>query len=157
MRNENKVKTSYIFKLSVSKTKGTRKRNVDRVNVVETRGITGDAHADTFRAISLLPYESFSRVNDSGLDVSPGDFAENITTIGLDFDRLAVGVRIALGDSVILEVVQIGKECHNDCPIGRATGECIMPRQGVFSRAVRGGLLREGDPIRILSVESDWP
>jgi len=144
------INGSYIYKLSVSEIKGTKKRNVEMVTVAESRGIEGDAHSGTFRAVSMLPYEGFSKVKDRGLEVSPGDFAENITTKGLDFDKLSVGDRIALGKSVILEIVQIGKECHNECAIGQVTGECIMPRQGVFARPLKGGILREGDSIRIL-------
>lgn len=140
-----------IHKLSISPVKGERKKNVKTVRVLDSGGFEGDAHSGSYRAISLLPYESFSKVRDAGLDVNPGDFAENITTVGLDFRRLSIGARIAMGASVIIDIVQIGKECHGGCEIKQITGDCIMPREGVFARAVSGGILREGDPIRFLS------
>jgi len=150
MPDGNDMNSPRIHKLSISKTKGERKRNVDSVRVLDDGGFEGDVHAGTFRAISLLPIERFPTPGDFNIDIRPGDFAENITTTGLDFSTLEVGDRVACGEAVVLEIVQIGKECHDTCSIGEALGDCIMPRHGLFARAISGGRLREGDPIRIL-------
>lgn len=149
MKNGVSIK-SRIYKLSISEHTGEKKENVSSVKVVVGKGIEGDAHFGSGRPISLLPYESFSKLDAAQIQIDPGDFAENITTMGLDFSKLAIGSRIALGDSVILEVMQIGKECHDDCVIKQVVGDCIMPREGVFARPLAGGLLSEGDPIEIV-------
>ena len=153
MPDRNALRKPYIYRLSISSSRGDKKRNVKSVKVTESGGLEGDAHADTFRAISLLPYESFSSMKGFGLEINPGDFAENITTVGMDLAKLSVGDRISLGESVVLTIVQLGKECHDACSIGQAVGDCIMPREGVFARAVTAGLLREGDPITILGPD----
>lgn len=142
-------KTGSIFRLSISHRKGTKKTNVPRVTVT-MQGIEGDAHAGTARAISLLPYESFTKITTKGLDLHPGDFGENITTVAVDFRQLGVGTRLALGDTVVLEIIQIGKECHDGCIIKDMTGDCIMPREGLFARVINGGVLTEDDMIRII-------
>ena len=113
-------------------------------------GIEGDAHAGSPRPVSLLPYESFGKLDQSRLRINPGDFAENITTVGLDFGELSLGGRITIGGEVILKVIQIGKECHTGCAIKQIVGDCIMPREGVFADVIKGGTIREGDPIRVL-------
>ncbi|MEW5995114.1 MAG: MOSC domain-containing protein, partial [Candidatus Zixiibacteriota bacterium] len=110
-----------VYRLSVSAAKGMKKQNVSRVTVTPD-GIEGDAHAGTLRAISLLPYESFEKLAHHELHLNPGDFGENITTIGVDFKDLSVGTRMTLGDTVIIEVIQIGKDCHNDCTIKQTVG-----------------------------------
>ena len=138
-----------ILKISVSASKGEKKKNVESANIIEKLGIEGDAHFGSERPISLLSYESFAELK--GLpELKPGDFAENITTLGLDYNRVKAGTRIALGDDVVIEVIQIGKECHNGCVIKQTVGDCIMPRRGVFARPIRGGRLSEGDHIEIL-------
>ncbi|UCC79969.1 MAG: MOSC domain-containing protein [Candidatus Zixiibacteriota bacterium] len=139
-----------IYRLSISTHIGEKKENVPSVKVVVGKGIEGDAHFGSDRPVSLLPYESFSKMDAGQIQIDPGDFAENITTRDLDFSKLVVGSRIALGDTVVLEVIQIGKECHNDCVIKQAVGDCIMPLEGVFARPLAGGQLREGDPIKII-------
>jgi MOSC domain-containing protein YiiM len=138
-----------ILRLSVSAVKGAKKQNVSQVTVT-LKGIEGDAHAGDVRALSLLPYESFKELTGQGLNVNPGDFGENITTLGLDCRELKVGSRIILGETVVIEVVQLGKECHNECNIKQALGECIMPREGLFARVIAGGRLKEGDSVKII-------
>ncbi len=143
-------KNPRIFRLSVSEEKGNKKENVPSVNIIEGRGIEGDAHCGSERPVSLLPFESFEQMKNDSFEINPGDFAENITTVGLDFSQLKIGARIALGETVILEITQIGKECHNGCIIKQTVGDCIMPRQGLFASPLTGGVLREGDPVKIL-------
>jgi len=134
-----------------SRKKGTKKEPVDEVIIKEDYGVVGDAHADclTHRQVSLLAIESIDKMRSLGFDLSPGDFAENITTQGIDLVSLPVGTRIMAGDEVILEMTQIGKECHTACNIRRQIGDCIMPREGVFVRVIHGGLVRAGDTIMI--------
>jgi MOSC domain-containing protein YiiM len=154
MKNE-VASESRIYKLSISTHTGEKKENVPSVKVVIEKGIEGDAHFGSGRPISLLPYESFSKLDQSEIRIDPGDFAENITTEGVDFSKLDIGSKIALGDTVILEVMQIGKECHNDCVIRQTVGDCIMPREGVFAKPLKGGMLREGDPVKIFQSHKD--
>ena len=137
-----------------SKKKGTKKEAVAEGLFKEEYGLIGDAHADcqTNRQVSLLATESIDKMRSRGLNLSPGDFAENITTEGVDLLRLPVGTRILVSDEVILEVTQIGKECHTACAIRRQVGQCIMPKEGVFARVVRGGLVKPGDKVKIGEV-----
>jgi len=134
-----------------SKKKGTKKEAVAEGLFKEDYGLIGDAHADcqTNRQVSLLAMESIDKMRSRGLNLSPGDFAENITTEGIDLLHLPIGTRIFVGDEVILEVTQIGKECHAACAIRRQVGECIMPEEGVFARVVKGGLVKPGDGVKI--------
>jgi MOSC domain-containing protein YiiM len=136
-----------IHKLSVSSKKGVKKHNVRQVRLIPGYGIDGDAHGGTERQVSLLPYESFSKVRNYHVHIKPGDFAENITTIGFDLSGAKVGQTILLGNSARLMITHLGKECHRDCFIKQVVGDCIMPREGVFARVVNGGVVREGDPI----------
>ncbi|UCG50712.1 MAG: cyclic pyranopterin monophosphate synthase MoaC [Candidatus Latescibacterota bacterium] len=145
-----KQNKAQVHKISVAPTTGEKKQNVALAVITAGRGVEGDAHSTTDRPLSLLPLESFHKVQHPDLDVHPGDFAENVTTSGLDFTRLRVGSRLRLGASVEIEVVQIGKECHNGCVIRETVGDCIMPSEGVFARALTSGEIREGDPIEIL-------
>ena len=139
-----------IVSLAVSKKKGTRKGIVDEVLVIQDHGIEGDAHAGPWhRQVSFLSAESIEKTRDSGLDVTFGDFAENIATSGIDWKEIPVGTRVRLGDSVLVEITQIGKECHNKCAIYYLAGDCIMPKEGVFARVLKGGKIRCGDMIRI--------
>ena len=154
MKNEVTAE-SRIYKISISSYKGDKKENVPSVKVIAGKGIEGDAHFGSERPMSLLPYESFSKLDKGQIQIDPGDFAENITTRGLNFSKLAIGSKIALGDTVILEVMQIGKECHNDCVIKQTVGDCIMPREGVFARPLKGGMLREGDRVKIIQSHKD--
>ena len=131
-----------------SETKGVPKKPVPAVEVTAGRGIEGDAHAaDWHRQVSLLGIESIEKMRRLGVSVNPGDFAENVTTSGIALLSLAIGTRIRLGE-VLLEVTQIGKECHARCEIYRQAGDCVMPREGVFTRVVRGGSIRPGDVVQ---------
>lgn len=131
--------------------KGTRKQNLREGILKEEFGLVGDAHADccTHRQVSLLAIESIEKMRNLGLDVNPGDFAENLTTEGIDLVSLPVGTRISVGDQVVLEITQIGKECHTGCAIYHQVGKCIMPEEGVFARVIQGGRVRAGDRIEV--------
>ena len=140
-----------IIAVCRSDRKGTKKHNIEKGLLREDFGLVGDAHADccTHRQVSLLAIESINKMRNLGLDVNPGDFAENLTTEGIDLMSLPVGARISVGERVILEITQIGKECHSGCAILRQVGKCIMPKEGVFSRVIRGGTVRVGDRVEI--------
>jgi MOSC domain-containing protein YiiM len=128
-----------ILSLNVSNEKGVPKRPVIRVLLVKDHGIEGDAHAGPgLRQVSLLASEDIAVMVDKGAEVSFGDFAENITTRGIELWSLPIGSRIKIGDT-ILEITQIGKQCHNGCAIMQKVGECIMPKRGVFACVVQGG------------------
>ncbi|MFC1939619.1 MOSC domain-containing protein [Chloroflexota bacterium] len=140
-----------IIAVCRSKKKGTRKLDIKEGYLHQNYGLTDDAHADccTHRQVSLMAIESINKMRGLGLDVGPGDFAENLTTEGIDLVSLPVGTEMSIGDEVILEVTQIGKECHTRCAIYRQVGQCIMPEEGVFTMVTRGGLVRTGDQMRI--------
>ena len=134
-----------------SEEKGTKKQDVKEGLLKEDYGLVDDAHADccTHRQVSLLATDSINKMRSLGFDVNPGDFAENLTTEGIDLVSLPIGTHISVGKQVILEVTQIGKECHSGCAIYRQIGKCIMPKEGVFARVIRGGLVRAGDQVGI--------
>ena len=138
-----------VYRLSVSVRKGSKKNNVAEVSLIQNYGIAGDAHAGSERQVSLLPYEAFDVVRERLPDIKPGDFAENITTRGIDFSSVSVGDRLCVGARVRLVITHIGKECHEDCHIKQAVGDCIMPRLGIFASITKGGLIRGGDSIRL--------
>lgn len=140
-----------IVAVSTSRHKGKKKNNLPACELVKDKGLDGDAHAgDWHRQVSLLAMESINKIRGKGLDVSPGDFAENITTSGLKIWELPLGTRLAVGSETLLEVTQIGKECHDRCAIYHQVGDCVMPKEGVFTRVLRGGTVRPGDEIRVL-------
>jgi MOSC domain-containing protein YiiM len=140
--------------VSSSRHKGEKKSNMERGRLLAGRGLEGDAHAgDWHRQVSLLAMESIAKIRERGLAVNPGDFAENITTSGIRLWELPPGTRLTLGKRVLLEVTQIGKECHSRCAIFHQVGDCVMPREGIFARVLRGGIVRPGDSIRVLSLE----
>jgi len=131
----------------ISENKGERKKPAASVELREEHGIVGDAHAgDWHRQVSLLASESIAKMRALGLDVDSGDFAENITTIGIDLVSLPVGTRLQIGPA-LLEVTQIGKECHNRCAIYYQAGDCVMPKEGIFARVITGGIVKPGDGI----------
>jgi len=131
--------------------KGTRKEVVGEGLLKEDYGLVSDAHADcwTHRQVSLLARESIDKMRNLGFDVGPGDFAENLTTEGIDLVSLPLGTNISIGEGVNLEITQIGKECHTGCAIFRQIGKCVMPKEGVFAKVVRGGIVGTGNQIRI--------
>lgn len=136
-----------IIAVCISADKGQRKTPMAEVVLKENHGIVGDAHAgDWHRQVSLLATESIAKMRAMGLDVDSGDFAENITTIGLDLVSLPIGSRLALGDAVV-EITQIGKECHNRCAIYYQAGDCVMPKEGIFARVITGGTISAGMSI----------
>jgi molybdopterin adenylyltransferase len=144
------VSRGRIVALSVSTEKGVPKRNVDRARLIENWGLEGDAHAGTgHRQVSLLAVESIAEIRAFGLNVQPGDFAENITTQGLDLAARRVGERLQVGEC-LLEITQIGKVCHSRCSIYARVGDCVMPREGVFARVIRGGTVRSGDSVELV-------
>ena len=138
-----------IVAICKSEEKGTPKEPVAEGILKEAYGLVGDAHADcdTHRQVSLLGMESIDKVRRQGFDVGPGDFAENLTTEGVNLVSLPVGARISVGKDILLEVTQIGKKCHSGCAILREIGHCIMPKEGIFARVIRGGRVRAGDRL----------
>ncbi len=138
-----------VVAVCTSSEKGVRKNPVEAVSVVPEHGIEGDAHAGEWhRQVSLLAEESIEKMRALGLEISPGDFAENITTRGIELAELPLGTRLAV-NTVKLEVTQIGKECHTGCEIRKLVGDCIMPREGIFARVISGGEIRPGDTIKV--------
>ncbi|MDX9871306.1 MAG: molybdopterin-binding protein [Clostridia bacterium] len=139
-----------ILKISTSKNKGERKTNAPSATLLQALGLEGDAHAGfAHRQVSLLAMESIEKMRQKGLDVHPGDFAENLTTLGIDLVSLPIGARLKAGKDAYLRVTQIGKECHNRCAIYYQAGDCVMPREGIFTEVLRGGRLEEGDSLEI--------
>lgn len=143
---------SNVYKISISEKKGTKKTNVESAALKEDFGMIGDAHAGSKRQVSLLAYESymdFIASRDDIDEIRPGDFADNITTIGLSIKDIVVGNHIFIGEEIHLEVTELGKsECHTGCPIRRSIGDCIMPREGIFAKVIKGGKFHVGDNIR---------
>ena len=137
-----------IYKISVGADTGVKKDNVETAVLTEDFGIVGDAHAGSERQVSLLPFEAFGEVREKLPEIMPGDFAENITTRGIDLSSVSLGDRLRIGDSVKLVITHIGKECHQGCYIREAVGDCIMPRLGLFARIAAGGTVRVGDTIK---------
>jgi len=146
-----KANTGHVEAVCVSEKKGMVKKEVDEILLEENWGITGDAHAGIWhRQVSLLAGESIDTVKKKLPHLKHGVFAENIVTRGLDLMTLAVGDRLVINDQVELEVTQIGKKCHNDgCAIKKATGDCIMPKEGIFTKVIRGGVVKADLPIKI--------
>lgn len=139
-----------VLAVCSSKKKSTKKKVISEALIRENYGLVDDAHADsgTHRQVSLLAMESIAKMQRLGLDVGYGDFAENITSEGIDLVSLPIGTRLLIGDETILEITQIGKECHIKCAIYRQVGQCVMPEEGVFARVIQGGVVKAGDAIR---------
>jgi MOSC domain-containing protein YiiM len=143
-----------VVAVCISEQKGERKKPVPEVLIRENHGIVGDAHAgDWHRQISLLAMESIKKMQAKGLDVTTGDFAENITTEGIDLPSLPIGTKLTIGET-LNEVTQIGKECHTRCAIYHQAGDCVMPREGIFVKVLRGGMVRVNDSIEVVSNDS---
>jgi MOSC domain-containing protein YiiM len=144
-----------IVSIAVSSKKGTRKTQVDSADIRINHGVVGDAHAGPWeRQVSFLAVESIEECKTRGLNVTFGDFAENIATEGIDWKNVPLGSRFRLGDSVVVEITKIGKECVKKCAIYYQAGDCIMPREGVFARVLEGGMIRCGDQIIPLTLSS---
>lgn len=140
-----------IIAVCTSEAKGERKADVGQAELKEGFGLVGDAHGgDWHRQVSLLAIESINKMRAAGLDVGPGDFAENLTTKGVNLYSLPIGTRLRVGSSVLLEMTQIGKECHDRCAIYHQAGDCVMPREGVFAIVVKGGPVKTGDSVEVL-------
>jgi MOSC domain-containing protein YiiM len=137
-----------------SEKKGTKKEDITGGFIKEDYGLVGDAHADccTRRQVSLLAIESINKIQSLGFNVHPGDFAENLTVEGLELVSLPMGTRISIGKDVLLEITQIGKECHSGCAIYQQIGRCIMPKEGVFAKVIRGGFVSTGDWINVFGM-----
>lgn len=140
-----------VVSINVSEKKGTIKKSVTEAIVLENYGIKGDAHAGSHwhRQISLLSVKSIQKMKEKGVELSYGEFAENITTEGIDLLSLSIGTKLQIGD-VILEITQHGKSCHSKCEIFKVVGDCIMPKEGVFAKALKGGKIRIGDSVIII-------
>ena len=140
-----------VMGICISKKRGTAKVEVEEANLIEDFGIEHDAHAGNWhRQISLLGIASIDHMRAQGADVKPGDFAENITVEGMVLYELAVGTHLQVGDDVILEITQIGKECHQGCEIMKQVGSCIMPTQGIFGKVLKTGTIHVGDEVSII-------
>lgn len=138
-----------VVAVNISDKKGVRKKNTDKAYLKENFGIKGDAHANSkwHRQVSLLGIESIDKMRSMGLDLHPGDFAENITTEGIDLTSLPIGAKILIGDDIELEVSQIGKDCHERCAIYYQAGDCVMPKDGIFAKVLIGGWAKTGDRV----------
>ena len=142
-----------VLAVNISEDKGTKKNNIQSCAIVKDHGLKGDAHAGPWhRQVSLLANESIQKMRDMGLNVGYGDFAENITTEGVDLVHLPIGTEIRIGDSVTLRVTQIGKVCHDRCAIYYQAGDCIMPKEGIFAEVVSEGEVKVGDEVLIANL-----
>ncbi len=139
-----------IHAVCISRVKHQRKEEVGSIELREEYGVAGDAHGGSERQVSLLAIEGIRRMQEKMPQLVPGDFAENLTTEGIAVELLPVGTRLAVGSEAVIEITQIGKKCHNKCNIHKIVGDCIMPREGVFARVVRGGVVKKGDGIDVL-------
>ncbi len=141
-------RSAAVIAISTSDKKGVKKNNVSQAEIKEDFGIVGDAHAGTKnRQVSLLAEESIGKMKEKGLKVKPGDFAENIATQGIDLLSLKLGNRLRIGKDVLLEISQIGKVCHTRCSIYYQAGDCVMPKEGIFAKVLKGGHIKVGDEI----------
>lgn len=142
-----------VIAVCISEKKGTQKQNIHEARFIEEWGIEKDAHAGKWhRQVSLLSHDKIEAFRARGAEVEDGAFGENLIVEGIDFASLPVGTRFCCNE-VVLELTQIGKECHNGCEIFKKMGECIMPREGVFTRVLHGGIIREGDELVVESEE----
>ncbi len=139
-----------IIAVCTSEKKGMRKKNIGEGILRPDHGLEGDAHAgDWHRQVSLLALESIEKMRAKGLDVNPGDFAENLTTEGMVLVDLPVGTKLRIGSEALGEVTQIGKVCHDRCAIYYQAGDCVMPKEGIFIKVLTGGPVRVGDAVEL--------
>ncbi len=136
-----------VHAVCISSETGTRKHTVETITLVEDYGVEGDAHAGSHRQVSLLDLASIERLQPKLSSLGPGDFAENITLEGFDLSQAHIGQRLEIND-VVLEITQIGKQCHHMCDIRKQVGACAMPKEGLFARVLRGGSIAPGDAVK---------
>jgi MOSC domain-containing protein YiiM len=140
-----------IISVNISRDKGEKKQNVGTCRLIKGMGLENDAHAGFMhRQVSLLATESIEKMRNKGIDVNPGDFAENLTTEGIDLPTLPVGTTLKVGDGIMMRVTQIGKECHTRCNIYKQVGDCVMPREGIFTEVLTEGDVAIGDEVEVL-------
>ena len=152
MQPNNCGDSANVVAISISDRRGIKKKNVDCADLKEDFGIVNDAHAGKWhRQVSLLAIESMQKIKEKGLDVKPGDFAENICMEGLDITQIRIGTKIRIGGDSLLEVSQIGKECHTRCHIYYSVGDCVMPREGIFARVLKGGTIKPQDKVWLIN------
>lgn len=147
-----------LLEICVSRKRGTPKEPVGKAELKEGWGILGDAHAGSWhRQVSLLAYEKIQAFREKGAEVDDGAFGENLIVEGIDLRSCPVGTRFRIGTEAVLELSQLGKECHSHCSIYQTMGDCIMPREGVFAEVIRGGCIQNGDPVTAEMPEADRP
>lgn len=140
-----------IIAVCISEKRGTQKKALPQVRILENFGLENDAHAGNWhRQVSLLSYERVKAFEQKGIQIEAGAFGENLLVAGIDFKMLPIGTKLRC-QNVLLEVTQIGKECHSHCEIFHAVGDCIMPREGVFARVLQGGMVKVGDVMEVVS------
>lgn len=149
------MKKGMVLAVNIGREVGRKKDNRGQGLLLCNYGLKGDAHAGTGRQVSLLAEESVRKIREKGLDVGFGDFAENITTEGIDLPALPVGTELRIGKA-LLRITQIGKECHDRCHIFFTVGDCVMPREGVFAEVLEEGEVRTGDEIEIITPGAPW-
>lgn len=144
-------KIGKVLSINISDKKGVVKEPIGQGLFIENHGLENDAHSGNWhRQVSLLAIESFNKMKTMGMeDLHPGDFAENITTEGIVLYELPIGTKLSIGET-IQEVTQIGKECHTGCAISKTVGKCVMPKEGIFTKVIKGGVIKEGDNIEII-------
>ena len=145
-----KTRNAYVISVNISVKKGTPKTPVRGIILIKDIGVKGDAHQGSQRQVSILSIKSIQKMRALGLEVNPGDFAENITlSENIKPEDFRVGQRIITNRGVVLEITQIGKKCHTACNIMRITGKCVMPKEGVFAKVIKGGIIKPGDTITL--------
>jgi len=143
-----------VISINISQEKGVPKKPVKRCKIRKEHGLEQDAHGGPWhRQVSLLAKESIEKACSTGIYFKPGDFAENITTSGIVLTELPIGTNVSIGSNILLEVTQIGKKCHSKCAIYYKAGDCIMPREGIFARVIRGGEAVVGDVVKVVNSD----